>query len=225
MFLDERRSQKVPCDDVWDSYQMTSYQVREKMVADKSRPRFHFVPPQGRWNDINGAVFHNGRYHLGYLQKISNGKGALDFSSWQHISSKDLLHWRYQTSYLDEPLGGFRGDYFNSGGIISGAPVPTLIVNMPRKGICIYQCHDDSLDKWEPLPQNPVIPTTAGWPSSHELTESRRRIGLVATNPSRAAVSVNDSLKAASATPSAPKMLPLNPWAARASMMAAPSVA
>lgn len=176
MYVDERRSLKVTNGDTWNNYQMTSYQVREKMAADKSRPRFHFLPPQGRWNDINGAVFHNGRYHLGYLQKISNREGELDFSSWQHISSKDLLHWRYQTAYLDEPMPDARGDYFNSGGIISGAPIPTLIVNMPRSGICIYQCHDDSLDKWEPMPQNPVIPTMAGWPRNHEPAESRHRI-------------------------------------------------
>ena len=40
--------------------------------------------------------------------------------------------------------------------------VPTIITNMPRRGICIYQCHDDNLDDWTPLAENPVIPIDAG---------------------------------------------------------------
>ena len=39
-----------------------------------------------------------------------------------------------------------------------GVEAPTIIVNMPRRGICIYQCHDDNLDNWVPLAENPVIP-------------------------------------------------------------------
>ena len=142
----------------YDDFLMESYQVREKMVADKLRPKYHFLPPQGRWNDINGAVFFNGRYHLGYLQKIRNGPDERDFSSWQHISSRDLLHWTYHTAYLDEPLEGKKGDYFNSGDIMDGMKVPTIITNMPRRGICIYQCHDADLSHWTPLAENPVIP-------------------------------------------------------------------
>ncbi len=142
----------------FDDYLMQSYETREKLVADKFRPRYHFAPPEGRWNDVNGAVFWKGRYHIGYLQKIPNSPGELDFSSWQHISSRDLLHWRYHKASLREPLEGERGDYLNSGDVIEGADVPTIITNMPRRGICIYQCHDDNLDDWTPLAENPVIP-------------------------------------------------------------------
>ena len=142
----------------FDEYLMESYELREKLVADKFRPRYHFLPPEGRWNDINGAVFWNGRYHIGYLQKIANGPGERDFSSWQHVSSRDLLHWRYHKASLREPLEGSRGDYFNSGDVMDGVEAPTIIVNMPRRGICIYQSHDDDLDNWVPLAENPVIP-------------------------------------------------------------------
>ncbi len=142
----------------FNDYLMQSYELREKLVADKHRPRYHFVPPEGRWNDINGAIYWNGRYHLGYLQKIVNGPGQIDFSSWQHISSRDLLHWRYHQASLREPLEGAKGDYFNSGDVMDGMSVPTIITNMPRRGICIYQSHNPDLDRWVPLPQNPVIP-------------------------------------------------------------------
>ena len=145
----------------YDDFLMESYQLREKLVADKFRPKYHFLPPAGRWNDINGATFFNGRYHLGYLQKIRNGPNERDFSSWQHISSRDLLHWTYHTAYLNEPLEGKKGDYFNSGDIMEGVEPPTIIANMPRRGICIYQCHDDDLSHWIPLEGNAVIPIDA----------------------------------------------------------------
>jgi len=141
---------------------MRAYELREQLVQDKFRPKYHFSPPGGRWNDVNGAVFWKGRYHLGYLQKIANGPNELDFSSWQHISSRDLLHWTYHRAYLREPLEGKKGDYFNSGDVMEGAEIPTIITNMPRKGICIYQCHDDNLDHWVGLTENPVIPLDAG---------------------------------------------------------------
>jgi sucrose-6-phosphate hydrolase SacC (GH32 family) len=113
------------------------------MVQDKFRPRYHFLPPEGRWNDINGAVFYKGQYHIGYLQKISHGRGIRDFSSWQHISSRDLLHWRYHQASLREPLEGLYGDYFNSGDVMEGTEVPTIITNMPRHGIVVYQSFGD----------------------------------------------------------------------------------
>ena len=56
----------------YDDFLMDVYESRERMVADRHRPRFHFLPPEGRWNDLNGAIYWNGRYHIGYLQKIAN---------------------------------------------------------------------------------------------------------------------------------------------------------
>lgn len=152
----------VIAQDRYDDYWMEAYEMREKLVRDKFRPRYHFVPPQGGWNDINGAIFHNGRYHIGYLQKISTKPGERDFSSWQHISSRDLLHWRYHRASLDEPFAGLQGDYFNSGDVMEGAEVPTIITNMPRHGVVVYQSFDDNLDEWVAHPNNPVIPIAPG---------------------------------------------------------------
>lgn len=142
----------------YDDLLMATYELRERMVADRLRPRYHFLPPEGRWNDLNGVTFWKGRYHIGYLQKIANGPGERDFSSWQHVSSRDLIHWRYHRASLREPLEGAKGDYFNSGDVMEGTEIPTIITNMPGRGICIYQCHDDDLDDWVPLAENPVIP-------------------------------------------------------------------
>ena len=136
---------------------MADYELRERMIASKWRPRYHFLPPAGRWNDVNGAYYHAGRFHLGYLQKISNAPGKLDFSSWQHISSKDLLHWTYHSTSLRIVEPDSKGGYFNSGGMIRNSEIPTIITNASGQGICIYQCFDSKLEYWEPLPQNPVI--------------------------------------------------------------------
>ena len=156
----------------FDDLLMDTYELREKLVADKHRPRYHFVPPEGRWNDLNGMLYWKGRYHIGYLQKIRNAPGERDFSSWQHVSSRDLVHWRYHRASLREPLPGTRGDYFNSGDAMEGTEVPTIIANMPRRGICIYQSFDDDLDHWVPLPQNPVIPLDPGGRGERKLSSA-----------------------------------------------------
>ena len=85
----------------YDDLLMKAYELREKMVADKFRPKYHFLPPQGRWNDLNGTIFWKGRYHIGYLQKIANGPNERDFSSWQHVSSRDRgqRSWSRQAVY------------------------------------------------------------------------------------------------------------------------------
>ena len=146
----------------YDEYLNRSFKIRENFVSDKFRPNYHFLPPEGNWNDINGCIFWKGRYHIGYLQKIRNGPNIRDFSSWQHISSRDLLHWKYHKSSLNEPLLGTKGNYFNSGDIMRGMDIPTIITNMPSKGICIYQSFDKNLDNWIPINENPVISINDG---------------------------------------------------------------
>ncbi len=162
-----------------DELMMEFYELRERMTRERHRPRYHFLPPAGRWNDLNGMLYWNGLYHSGYLQKIANGPGERDFSSQQHISSRDLLHWRYHPTALREPLAGTKGDYFNTGAVIRDAEVPTIITNMPRQGICIYRSFDENLDTWVGLPENPVIPI-----DSEFRTPSRRYPECVIFDPS-----------------------------------------
>jgi sucrose-6-phosphate hydrolase SacC (GH32 family) len=45
---------------------------------------------------------------------------------------------------------------------MEGTEVPTIITNMPRHGIVVYQSFDENLDDWVPLSQNPVIPVAPG---------------------------------------------------------------
>ena len=45
---------------------------------------------------------------------------------------------------------------------MGGVEIPTIITNMPSKGICIYQSVDENLDNWIPLTENPVISINDG---------------------------------------------------------------
>ena len=61
--------------------------------------------------------------------------------------------------------------------------MPTIITNMPGRGICIYQCHDDNLDNWVPLAENPVIPLDPG-PEGEETRATSRLPECVIFDPS-----------------------------------------
>lgn len=83
----------------------TSRSLREKYLADPTRPGYHFACVEGfSWpGDPNGAFYANGRYHLMYLR----------WQTWSHISSTDLIHWRHHPDAIENGAwsgGGFLDD-------------------------------------------------------------------------------------------------------------------
>lgn len=72
-------------------------ELREKLLRDRYRPGFHFCVPEdvGIPGDPNGAFYANGRYHLMYLYDCRE-----DSFRWGHVSSTDLLHWRWHPDAL-----------------------------------------------------------------------------------------------------------------------------
>lgn len=60
--------------------------------ADPTRPIYHFTPPSGWMNDVNGPLFHKGEYHLFY-QVNPYGTDARHGTHWGHTSSTNLAHW------------------------------------------------------------------------------------------------------------------------------------
>jgi hypothetical protein len=85
---------------------------RERLLADPYRPAYHFSFPedQGVPGDPNGAFYKDGIYHLMYLYK----KVGVGFA-WGHVSSSDLLHWRFHADALvpgDSDEGIFSGGAF-----------------------------------------------------------------------------------------------------------------
>ena len=115
---------------------------------------FHFVVPEdyARPADPNGAVFWNGRYHLGYIYQ---DKGV---HFWGHVSSLDLVHWRHHPPCLfptsDSPEEGiFSGNCF-----INKEGEATMLYHGVKVGNCIATSADAQLDTWRKLPSNPIVP-------------------------------------------------------------------
>jgi beta-fructofuranosidase len=64
-------------------------------AADPLRPVFHFRPPAQWMNDICGALWHEGWYHIFY--QFNPFADRCDWSCvnacWGHARSRDLVHW------------------------------------------------------------------------------------------------------------------------------------
>ena len=141
--------------------------LRRRLQEDPQRPRYHLVPPEGFFNDANGALFWRGRYHIFYLARTpipepELGEGERWVEVWDHASSADLVHWTFHRPALEPSADGSTPRGIWSGGAVAGAPQPTLIYHVPGQGTCISTSDDPLLEQWKPHPANPVIPQTDG---------------------------------------------------------------
>ena len=69
-----------------------------RAAADPARPVYHFLPPAQWMNDVHGAFFHRGWYHvffqfLPWSDDIAEVKAA--GIGWGHARSRDLVHWQF----------------------------------------------------------------------------------------------------------------------------------
>lgn len=143
---------------------LSARNLRELLWKDPHRPRYHLMPPEGFFNDVNGALFWKGRYHLFYLARtpitdLNKPGGGKWVAVWDHVSSRDLVHWIYHPPAIQPKNDGSTPKGIYSGGAIKNAPRPTLIYHVPGQGTCISVAQDDELIQWKELPQNPVIRT------------------------------------------------------------------
>lgn len=140
-------------------------QLRERLWNDPHRPTYHMLPPDGPWNDINGTLYWNGRYHVFFLGRqapetdvVLDGKDSMRSREiWLHASSADLVHWVWHKPALVPDFDGTMSRGIFSGGAVAGADRPTLIYHVPGMGTCIATAADDDLINWTPSPNNPVI--------------------------------------------------------------------
>ena len=132
-------------------------QLREEFRKDPHRPTCHFMPPWAWMNDINGAIFWKGRYHIFYQHNPEGGYWK--WMQWGHASSVDLVHWVHHPIALTPTLDGPDGEgCFSGGALLSKEGTPTFIYYGLREGICIATSQDDMLIRWTKHPANPVIP-------------------------------------------------------------------
>lgn len=137
-------------------------ELREMLLRDRHRPHFHLVPPEGFYNDPNGMIYWNGRYHLFYLARTpairQDEPDTLELSEvWDHVSSKDLIHWMIHPPALKPAADGSTPLGIWSGGAVAGAPVPTLVYHVPGQGTCMATSEDYYLENWTLHPKNPLI--------------------------------------------------------------------
>jgi len=132
--------------------------LRDRLAADRHRPRYHFLPPAAWMNDPNGAIFWKGRYHVFYQY---NPDGAYwKWIQWGHASSPDLVHWVHHPIALAPTPGGPDREGCFSGGAVVVDGVPTLIYHGVPDGTCLATSRDDLLLHWTKHPANPVITPT-----------------------------------------------------------------
>ncbi len=131
--------------------------LREKLLSDPYRPRYHFCVPEdnGMPGDPNGCFYAEGRYHLMYLYNRS-GVGFC----WGHISSQDLVHWRHHPDAIG-PGDGDEG-CFSGGAFVDDDATAYLTYWMlwGDKGIGIAKSSDRVYNQWQKLSANPVIKST-----------------------------------------------------------------
>ena len=72
---------------------------RRRQAADRFRPTYHYVNPEGNLNDPNGLCYWQGRYHLFYQAYPPEDPRQ----HWGHAFSDDLVHWQ------DLPLAIYPG--------------------------------------------------------------------------------------------------------------------
>ena len=141
-------------------------ELREQLWKDPHRPRYHFIPPEGFFNDANGTIFWKGRYHLFYLAKTPVPQPSVGrpfflerwLEIWDHASSRDLVNWIYHPPAIRPVADGSTPWGIASGDAMENAPEPTLIYHVFGQGTCISTSDDDELVRWTPHPDNPVIP-------------------------------------------------------------------
>ncbi len=139
-------------------YSMHLY--RDKLLQDRYRPIYHFVIPEGMAHpfDPNGAIYWNDRYHLFYIFQQYRPREGHRGDAWAHISSHDLVHWRFHPTALRPTDDSPEVAIYSGNTFIDKNGVPTIIYQGLGAGQCIAFAQDDNLDLWKKSDANPVIP-------------------------------------------------------------------
>lgn len=132
----------------------TVRKFRNKLLADRHRPTYHFVIPEDYAMpfDPNGAIYWKGRYHLFYIYQE---RGAHWFG---HVSSIDLVHWRQHPPALGPHPGDVDKGMFSGNCFINKKGEATMLYHGVGAGNCIATSSDDLLEHWTKLATNPIIP-------------------------------------------------------------------
>lgn len=108
----------------------------EAAYAERYRPQFHYTPRQGWNNDVNGAVYYDGEYHLFYQYDPSQSGRIGRNMHWGHAVSKDLFHWEELPIALGtDPV---RGQVYSGSAIVDEDNVAGLQKGKEKTMIAFY---------------------------------------------------------------------------------------
>jgi beta-fructofuranosidase len=136
--------------------------ARKKLSADKFRPVYHYVNPEGNHNDPNGLCFWKDNWHLFYQAYPPEDPRQ----HWGHAISKDLVHWRDlpYAIYPDPERAVFSGSTFVEENRVIAMYHGTMAGNM------VAVSSDPLLLNWEKVTGKAVIPLIS--PSGFSLPYS-----------------------------------------------------
>jgi len=86
-----------PDDNAWREKALAAVKAAlPEAEKDPTRPVYHFRPPAQWMNDICGAIYYRGTYHIFYqYNPLSDETWGRDSSLWAHARSTDLVHWEH----------------------------------------------------------------------------------------------------------------------------------
>lgn len=120
-------------------------------------------PGRGNTGDPNAAFYYKGRYHLHYIYKTEINEPV-----YAHVSSTDMLHWKWHPTVLTEKSMGH--GMFSGTGFFTKEGKPAIIYHgLHSNRNQIAYALDDNLDKWskpeaiEPKDANGEIPEMRHW--------------------------------------------------------------
>lgn len=130
-------------------------QVEHEQLAFPAEPpstwlTFHLAHPGTTApGDPNAAFFWKGRYHLHYIYEGKDGV------SWAHVSSPDMVHWKWHPTTLTPATMGH--GMFSGTGFFTKEGRPAIIYHGEGTGRNqIAFAEDDLLERWsKPIPVNP----------------------------------------------------------------------
>jgi beta-fructofuranosidase len=134
-----------------------------KAEADPMRPVYHFRPPAHWMNDPNGAIYHNGYYHLFYQHNpYGDDWGHMH---WGHARSRDLVHWEHLPIALWPSLEKGEEHIYSGCARVNAEGQPMLLYtsvgggergNRPPNQQWAALGDPDWLT-WQKHPQNPIL--------------------------------------------------------------------
>ena len=129
--------------------------------ADPTRPIYHFRPPAGWMNDVNGPLFHKGYFHIFY--QLNPYDVILKHVHWGHARSRDLVTWEHLPIALAPDVEGGEVHCASGTACFNRRDEPMIFYTRftPDPTVEPYDQRaalgDEDLIRWKKHPTNPIL--------------------------------------------------------------------